>query len=301
MTDDSSSSSFRAFLAQKRKEIRTQDRGFLVYNMNTFKHFFSLHDEYCLFLKRNVKLFSMSHLLEVVREIAYDIPSRNNTVLINFHPFKILDILVSIIEEADTKGDSAANLVIVYVIKLIAKYHYIFINQPRIRDWVVQNWYSVVNGACENVEYREDIIGNFLCLFQLGTDEGLLLHYKAYMDEIKKELYEHPQNAHIIPNLIRYPPDVKCEIDNVNVNLSVIAEERLPRQVIVHVLSDPYYIPVYNRNDIYPSLINCAKYIVVNDLTDQLKTWLSGENYDANACTTLLYDIFMYTIIYSRT
>lgn len=292
---------FKTFLTQKRKEICIGDRGSLVYNMNSFKNFFSLHDRYCSFLKRNIKYFTTSQLLEIVREITYDIPSRDNSILINFHPLKILDILISIIEDADTKGDPGANLVIVYVIKLINKYHYLFINHPQIRNWIIENWYNVINNTCENIEYREEMIGNFLCLFQLGTDEELLLDYKIYMDDIKQELHEHPQNVHIISHLLRYPSDIKHEIDNIDINFNkIITQEKLPRQVVIDVLSDPYYIPVYGNNDIYPHLINCAKYIFTNDLTNHLKDWLLSENYGHNACVTLLYNIFMYTIIYNK-
>nr|QIQ08565.1 hypothetical protein [Carcinus maenas virus 1] len=291
---------FESFLVRKRNEIQTADKGYLVYNMNTFKNFFSLHDDYCSFLEGNVRRFTVLQLLEIVREMAYDIPSRSDTILINFHPSKILDILITIIDDADTKDDSAANLVMVYVIKLIAKYHYIFIDHPRIRKWVVQNWYDVINNTRENVQHREEVIGNFLCLFQLGTDDELLLHYKDYMDNIKKELYEHPQNVHVISNLLQYPSLIKQQIDDTVVDFStIIAKKLLPEQVIINVLSDPYYIPVYGRHDIYPSLINCAKYIATNDLTESLEQWLLSENYDNNACTTLLYNIFMYTIIYT--
>nr|QIQ08566.1 hypothetical protein [Dikerogammarus haemobaphes virus 1] len=279
---------FLVYIEKKTNVLKLLDIESNLSNMDEYKKYLSLHDPYIDFILENLKNMNSKNLLFLSDGMSNHVPIIARNIMLNFSSENILKIILNLIIRLER--DEYYNQTIINILRIIISDHEFYLLNSDIKYYLTNTWFYFANDTVEFIDYLDEVIGNFLCLFQLDTG-NLFNFYLNYLNKEQNELHNHSQNVHLILDNIRIDDYIKTEIETLSLDVSEVLA-KFSENVLITILKMPSYKPTSS----FPSLIQLANYIIKKSKLEEFGRWLETELYDHNACVALLYSIMIYTV-----
>lgn len=256
--------------------------------MDSYKKYLCLQGPYIECILQNLGGMDSRSLAILTDGLNSHVPVLSRNIVLNFSSEDILNIILNV--SAKLERDENYNQVTINILQIITSDHEYYLSNADIKVYLTSTWFYFANDTVEFVNCLDEVIANFLCLFQLDTGD-LFNIYLQYLKAEQNELHNHSQNVHLILDENKMSPRLKREIESSTCDMTKILNS-FPENVRITIMKMPSYRPAPT----YPHLIDLANYIIETSRLVEFSKWLKSESYDITACVALLYLIMIYTI-----